>query len=270
MLTTERKTTCRQCGAKNDPDAERCRTCTRPLKVGINPIEQAFNDELWSGPISAVEKKRAPFALILVVLVLAALAAGNYYVWGFGPDWTHRIEAEPKGATWRTFADNPAYKAQLPGTPIVDARPTAQGRATFVTVGVNTAWESVIDADTTTPDALAKGRRERFATIVIVDGGPGGDAATLATAWLNDAFAGVSVSDVTTGTSTTTDGATRTEVEATPTGYPTDSETAANSAGRVRALVISTPVRSIVVGAFFDRQVDPDLLPSVVGKLSLR
>lgn len=92
MLTLERRTTCKQCGAKNAQGAERCQTCTRPLTGPINPVEQAYEDRLWAAPISDKSVKRPPFIVILFMVALLGAIGGNYFVWGLGPDWTHRIE----------------------------------------------------------------------------------------------------------------------------------------------------------------------------------
>jgi len=259
MLTLERRVACKQCGTKNASGAERCQTCTRPLSGPINPIEQAYADRLWADPITTTTVSRRPVAALLVLAVIAGAVGANYFVWGYGPDWTHRIEADPAGSSWKSFRGESDYQMLLPGNPIVVTKPTAVGQVTYAVVGVDGHWDAVRDADTLSPDAELVARRSTTATIVVAEVADGTDPAGIAAGALNDAFDGSTIAAVSTTPGQSVPDETRTNVTATAPDYP-DSE----SDGSVSAVVVQRGRRAFVIATFTGPTRDPALLDHLV------
>ena len=259
MLTLERRITCKQCGAKNAQGAERCQTCTRPLTGPINPVEQAYEDRLWATPISNKSSKRPPFIVLLALAAIIGAVCANYFVWGFGPDWTHRVEADAPGSSWKTFQSQSDYQVLLPGNPLVTTKPTSVGQVTYAVVGVNGHWDAVRDADTLSADAELVARHSTTAMIVVAEVTGGTDPATIAAGALSSAFEGSTVSAVTTTPGTSSADETHTVVSATARDFP---DTEQN--GAVTAVVIQRGVRTFVLATFTGPTKDQALLDNLV------
>jgi hypothetical protein len=179
MLLADEKVRCPSCGAKNDPDDERCRTCTRAMPREQMPSQAAFEEALYS---RAVSKQQAGSKFLrrftLVLLLLVGLAAANYYYLGYGPAWAHK-DLQNHTESWLTLSGD-GWQTLFPGRPIEAHIPTASGQFDADTVLVDGQWNSVLDADVTTPGQQAAGRASQHAMVAIGVTATPGDLAAAA------------------------------------------------------------------------------------------
>ena len=119
MALVTKKVRCTTCGNKNEPDQPRCSNCTRPIHT--QPLaSQILHDEvLWSPPVETrrTRKENGLGKWFALALLLIAVAASNYFYFGYGPGWANNVADHEKGYDWRTY-EGASYQAELPGTSV--------------------------------------------------------------------------------------------------------------------------------------------------------
>lgn len=256
-LMNRNKVRCDACRASNTSDRDRCRICTAPLEH-----EGPTHDALWSQRLyrTSVSEKlthagsRLPGIIILVVVAAAAL---NFFVLGFGPSWAHR--SVDLGGSWKTVAAyQPDIQAELPGDPQMGNA----GNMTTARVVVDRGGEAVLDGNAPNPNEELKAKNSRIATLTLgvgpLDGGNlGGSAGERVRA-----LAGSSqLRDVNVGPQKTNeDGTVQVEVTGTLDDYPNPGRTSTVDAtllgdGDTVIVAVTTNERSPVDG-LHDRLVD--------------
>ncbi|MEZ5373346.1 MAG: hypothetical protein R2704_11535 [Microthrixaceae bacterium] len=211
------KVRCDACRASNSADRDRCRICTAPLAH-----DGPTHDALWSQRLyrTSVSDKlthagsRLPGVIILVVFAAAAL---NFFVLGYGPDWAHR--QVDLGGSWKTVAAyQPDIQAELPGQPEMGNA----GNMTTARVVVNRQGEAVLDGSAPTPNEELEAKNTRIATLTLGVGTLGGGQVGGSAGERVRALAGSDrLRDVTVGPQETNDdGSTQVEVTGTLDDYP--------------------------------------------------
>ncbi len=160
------KVRCALCGAKNDPNAARCRTCTRPISTEGNLASQVmYEDALWSQPITP--RRRSIRDIVAVCVVIFLLLASGNYLWGsIGPSWAHLSGQEDRDSTWKPFRGNPLYRVDMPGSPMQIKYQTSEGELDLAQVWINSQWQMVRDNSTVSAVALSAARTDLAATLI--------------------------------------------------------------------------------------------------------
>jgi hypothetical protein len=165
MLLAESKVRCPSCGAKNDPEAERCRTCTRALPRDQMPSQAAFEETLYAKPVATRQKRSSNVGFFtLAALLIVALGVLNYFKLGYGPTWAHRNLASHED-NWRTLSGT-GWNTLFPGRPIEGQIPTSTGDVQTYKVLVDDNWNSTFDADTLGPGEQAQALADQHATVI--------------------------------------------------------------------------------------------------------
>lgn len=179
MQMLEKKVKCPLCGARNKVDAPRCTICTRPLANDPLPSQALYQEALWSSTIATSRGNTgtgvSPWFVVGVLVV--ALALLNYFVVGLGPSWAHEPKAPERGFTWKEYRGDPAYRADLPGTPLVLPVDVAGTRLTAAAVWVDSNWNVARDGTTQSVAALDAGLRTAHGLIVTASGPAPSDTA---------------------------------------------------------------------------------------------
>jgi hypothetical protein len=166
MLLAESKVRCPSCGAKNDAEAERCRTCTRSLPRDQMPSQAAFEEALYAKPVATNQPRTSWVGPItLVALIVVGLGVANYFKLGYGPTWAHQNLSSHED-NWRTLAGD-GWTTLFPGRPIEDQIPTSTGDIHTYKVLVDGRWNSILDADTLGPGEQAQAVENQHATVII-------------------------------------------------------------------------------------------------------
>lgn len=179
MQLLEKKVKCPLCGARNKLDARRCTICTRPLANDPLPTQALYQDALWSSTIATPRGSTgtgiSPWFVVAVLVVGAAVA--NYFVLGWGPSWAHEPATPERGFSWKEYRDDPAYRVDLPGVPMVAPIDVAGTRLTAAGVWVDRFWDVSRDATTQSAASLDLSRRSAHALIVTASGPAPADTA---------------------------------------------------------------------------------------------
>lgn len=197
MQLIEKKIKCPLCGARNKVDARRCTICTRPLANDPLPSQAIYQDALWSSTIATPRGTSgsgiSPWFLAVALVVGAALL--NYFVLGWGPSWAHEPTSPERGFSWKEYRDDPAYRVDLPGVPIVTPVDVAGTHLTAASVWVDRFWDVSRDATTQSAASLDVSRRSAHALVVTASGPAPADTANAVGAMVASLAPGVALEE---------------------------------------------------------------------------
>jgi hypothetical protein len=258
MLLAESKVRCPSCGAKNDVDAERCRTCTRSLPRDQMPSQAAFEEALYAKPVATEQPRTSWMGFFTVVaLLVVALGVANYFKLGYGPTWAHRNLSSHED-NWRTLADD-GWTTLFPGRPIEGQIPTSTGDVHTYKALVDGSWNSILDADTLGPAEQAAAVTDQHATVIVAVTNSPADLASSAQGIVQLLVPAATLTDV--KVTTPDDAAVGSQVALT--AHVTDGgDDAPTGTAQVR-LVANGPI-TYVIASFVAHGADADLQSSLV------
>ena len=144
MLTATKK--CPTCGAKNEPAAQRCRICTRPLSTERDASTAVFEEALWSERIDSKHRERKsklPSVMVPALLLLAIGLIVNAVFLRLGPDWIHMSRPAIPGSDWRQVTADGVFRVDMPTDPEVTTQPTNLGAMTVWSTWTDENWTPV-------------------------------------------------------------------------------------------------------------------------------
>ena len=257
MLLAE-KVRCPSCGAKNDADAERCRTCTRSLPRDQMPSQAAFEDALYAKPVATNQPRTSWSGPITVIaLILVALGVANYFQLGYGPTWAHRNLSSHED-NWRTLAGD-GWTTLFPGRAIEGQIPTSSGDIHTYKALVDGRWNTILDADTLGPGQQANAIAHQHATVIVAVTNTPPDLAAAAPGIVQQLVPAATLGEV--KVTTPDDAAVGTQVVMT--AHVTDGGTDAPTGTAEVRLVANGPV-TYVIASFVANDDDKDLQASLV------
>jgi hypothetical protein len=258
MLLADSKVRCPSCGAKNDADAERCRTCTRSLPRDQMPSQAAFEQALYSQSVATAKPKTSNAnRWFMVLLLVGALAAANYYSFGYGPTWAHRNLSSHED-NWRSLAGD-GWHMLFPGRPIEDRIPTSSGDILRDKVLVDGRWNSILDADVLGPGMQAKALTDQHATVIVAVAPSPSDLAAGAQSLVQVIVPGATLTDVKVDSPTDATYGAQVELTAHVTNAGQDAPT-----GNARVRLVAVGPTTYLVGTFVAQGQDTDLQRALV------
>jgi hypothetical protein len=261
MLLADSKVRCPSCGAKNEADAERCRTCTRSLPRDQLPSQAAYEEALYAKPVAnARGGKRSGWMgpVTLVALLIVGLGAANYFKLGYGPTWAHRNLPSHEDS-WRTLTGD-GWNTLFPGRPIQDQIPTSTGDVQRDKVLIDGNWNSILDADTIGPGEQAQAVANQHATVIVAVTNSPADLASSAPTIVQQLVPAATLTDV--NVTTPHDAATGTQVALT--AHVTDGGGGDAPTGTAQVRLVAVGPTTYVIGSFVAHGDDPDLQASLV------
>lgn len=135
----KRRQRCAGCGATNRRDRERCRICTRPLRLSGSPSAAAQQEAIYRGPVSPRYSGRSGGGpAILFVALLVGLLLANYFWLGLGPAWLHQADTASSSAWVEVSATNGRFSVAMPVEPMTGDAALQAAPATLELVGAET------------------------------------------------------------------------------------------------------------------------------------
>ena len=176
MAMVSKKVRCPLCGTGNDPDAERCSVCTRPLVEAPLASQRVYDETLWAEKIAAGGSKKPTNMVFVLGCALILALVVNYFVVKAGPEWAHEPPAVAPGDTWRTVDAANGITVELPGTPMLTPITFGGAPTSMASVWVDDVWEAVLDDRTTSKVAEADALDSMHAAGAVATG-PASDSA---------------------------------------------------------------------------------------------
>ena len=263
MPLLETKVRCLLCGAKNRPDAQRCRTCTRPIQTdGVMASQVIYEDALWSQPITTKRSAEANPFTVLALLLLIAIGV-NYLFVGLGPSWAHAAGDAEKDRTWKSYRGDPSYRVDLPGEPIQAQVPTPAGDLAVAQVWVDSNWSRVRDNATVSPASLDSGREQLYATLATASVPAAGDPKSQTTTAVTAVLASARLTEVIVTEVQDPEFGAQYDLSANYRNWPDE-----NGSGEIRARAISLDGTMYLAITAFDAEVDETLHDRLVSQLA--
>ncbi len=259
---TSKKTRCPSCDHRNPVDAHRCDVCTRVLDNDEAPSQVVYDEMLFAEPVSTrhVPRRRTSSRVGMVVVLLITLlyvaSVASTASWVPYPFHDYFVD---KGSEWRTYADDPLYTAQLPGSPANATVVGPSGQFATASVWVDSHWDTVRDVNTISPGALRDARTNLHAGLVTASGGAIDDPRLVAPEILEALRPGASVSDAEISGVERSDGAEQFDVTADYSNWPDEA-----GSGTVMARFIQRDGSLFVMATYGRGGVEPDLQDSLV------
>jgi hypothetical protein len=226
--------------------------CTRSFHDGATfPADAVYQEELYGQAVATPRGASGTRISTVVAVLVVALLAGNYFVFGYGPDWAHRADTATPGDNWKTYRGFEGATVALPGSPVVDATDSVIGNIDRARVGVNGHWDAVLDASTSSSAARAKGRADLYATVAVGRGTAPTDVGAAAASVIRALAPGIDVGNTVVTAVPTTGGALHDVFDVVGHYTPSDG----GAAGTIRGRVV---VSGTWLFAFATDSADPD------------
>jgi hypothetical protein len=246
---------CPSCGAKSPAGSDRCRICTRTLPQDSLASQAAYREDMYARPVRGEAPARRSRSLMpLVVLLVAALVAWNYFELGYGPSWAHRTSAHQPGGNWRTFTGVEGLTVFLPGDPITDGVSTSTGYLRRARVGVDDHWDAILDASVLSSAAQREAESGLDATLTVGTTAAPGDVMAQGAALVAALLPGAKLTETAVVPRGLTAFGTDYDVVAAYSGYPDR-----GSHGTVRARITIAQGRTWLAATFYAGQQSVDL-----------
>ena len=261
MAILTQKIRCSSCGNKDEATAARCSNCTRPYVDAPLSSQHLHDEHLWSAPVETrrTRKQNGLGKWFVLTVLVAGIAASNYFYFGYGPDWANSVPDNDMGYDWRAFSGD-GYEVFVPGNPTTQNESTAAGTYDVSNVWVDSRWDLLRDAETRSPGAQKEALRSVFATLVTAEGTTTGGVQDSAPAILRTLIPGVTVAETTVTKVVSPSFGTGYDVTASYRGHPTES-----SSGIVKARLWVVGDTTFAAATYYDDVVDEGLHTKLIG-----